>query len=83
LFRWRQQLCDRAPGLAPLVLLAYSIAKPYGAAAWQRPHPYVGSHRTAAPQQCGRRNAGAALSDCHCARASPVKQKSVPGPEIG
>jgi hypothetical protein len=63
----------------------YSIAKSHTArvATWQRPHPYVGSHGTAAPQQYGCWNAGAALSDLHCARASPIEQKSVPGPEVG
>jgi hypothetical protein len=40
---------------------SYSIARPCGAAAWQRPHPYVGSHGAAAPQQYGCWNAGAAL----------------------
>jgi hypothetical protein len=61
-----------------------SIAKSHTAkvATWQRPHPYVGSHGTAAPQQYGCWNAGAAPSARHCARASPIEQKSVPGPEV-
>jgi hypothetical protein len=75
-----------SPGSGPrsfTVLLAYSIAKPYGTAAWQRPHPYVGSHWPTAPRQYGGWNPGAAPSDPHCARASPIEQKSVPGPQVG
>jgi hypothetical protein len=71
--------------LAPLQLDPISLAKPGddSAAAWQRPHPYVGSHGTAAPKQYGWWNASATLSDRHCARASPVEQKSIPGSEVG
>jgi hypothetical protein len=81
LFRWPQQLCDLACFFTVL-LLAYSIARPFGAAAWPRPHPYVGSDRAAAPQQYGGWNPGAAPPDPHCARVSPIEQNSVPGPEV-
>ena len=72
----------RLTGFRASLLFAYSIAN-HGAPAWQRPHPYVGSHRPTAPQQYGGWNPGAAPSDAHCARVSSIEQKSVPGPAVG
>jgi hypothetical protein len=72
-------------GALSFTVRPYSIAKSHTTrvATWLRPHPYVGSHGTAAPQQYGCWNAGAALSDPHCARVSSIEQKSIPGPEVG
>jgi hypothetical protein len=76
---------ENNPHPAVRTVRAYLIAKPHtdGAVAWERPHPDVGSHRTAATEQRGGWNASAALSDSHRARASSIEQKSVPGPEVG